>query len=89
MDLICQKKQRMSSRSQQSKNHRYSKPKQSPVDIPKNTWFGRKIWDVFQKDENEKRFAVVKRVFAEGKTVEMEDKDANFDFFFVLKAVGF
>jgi len=33
---------------------------------------GRKIWDVFEKDEADKRFAIVKKVFAEGKTEEIE-----------------
>ncbi len=33
---------------------------------------GRKIWDVFEKDEADKRFAIVKKVFAEGKTNEIE-----------------
>jgi PAS domain S-box-containing protein len=33
---------------------------------------GHTIWDVFDKDEADKRFAVVKRVFTEGKTVEIE-----------------
>jgi len=33
---------------------------------------GRKIWDVFDRDEAEKRFAVVKKVFSEGKTEEIE-----------------
>ena len=33
---------------------------------------GRKIWDVFEKDQAEKRFAVVKKVFSEGKTEEIE-----------------
>ena len=33
---------------------------------------GRKIWDVFDKDEADKRFAIVKKVFAEGKTEEIE-----------------
>ena len=33
---------------------------------------GRKIWDVFEKDEADKRFAIVKKVFAEGKTEEVE-----------------
>lgn len=33
---------------------------------------GRKIWDVFEKDEADKRFATVKKVFAEGKTEEIE-----------------
>ena len=33
---------------------------------------GRKIWDVFEKDEANKRFAIVKKVFTEGKTEEIE-----------------
>ncbi len=33
---------------------------------------GRKIWDVFEKDEADKRFAIVKKVFAEGKPEEIE-----------------
>ena len=33
---------------------------------------GFKIWDVFDKDEADKRFALVKKVFAEGKTAEIE-----------------
>jgi PAS domain S-box-containing protein len=33
---------------------------------------GRKIWDVFEKDEANKRFAIVKKVFSEGKTEEIE-----------------
>ncbi len=33
---------------------------------------GRKIWDVFEKDEADKRFAIVKKVFSEGKTEEIE-----------------
>ncbi len=33
---------------------------------------GKKIWDVFEKDEADKRFAVVKKVFARGQTVEIE-----------------
>ena len=33
---------------------------------------GRKIWDVFEKDEADKRFAIVKKVFAEGETEEIE-----------------
>ena len=33
---------------------------------------GRKIWDVFDPEEADKRFAVVKRVFTEGKTEEIE-----------------
>ena len=33
---------------------------------------GHKIWDVFEKDEADKRFAIVKKVFTEGKTEEIE-----------------
>jgi len=33
---------------------------------------GHKIWDVFEKDEADKRFAIVKKVFSEGKTEEIE-----------------
>lgn len=33
---------------------------------------GKTIWDVFEKEEADKRFAVVKKVFNEGKTVEIE-----------------
>lgn len=33
---------------------------------------GRKIWDVFEKEEADKRFAVVKKVFSEGETQEIE-----------------
>ncbi len=33
---------------------------------------GYKIWDIFEKNEADKRFAVVKKVFSEGKTVEIE-----------------
>ena len=33
---------------------------------------GRKIWDVFEKDEADKRFSIVKKVFAEGKPEEIE-----------------
>lgn len=33
---------------------------------------GHKIWDVFDRDEADKRFAVVKKVFTEGKTEEIE-----------------
>jgi len=33
---------------------------------------GRKIWDVFEKDEADNRFAIVKKVFTEGKTEEIE-----------------
>ena len=33
---------------------------------------GRKIWDVFEKNEADKRFAIVRKVFTEGKTEEVE-----------------
>ena len=33
---------------------------------------GRKIWDVFEKGEADKRFAIVKKVFSEGKPEEIE-----------------
>ena len=33
---------------------------------------GHKIWDVFEKNEADKRFAIIKKVFAEGKTEEIE-----------------
>jgi len=33
---------------------------------------GYKIWDIFEKDEADKRFAVVKKVFADGKIIEIE-----------------
>ncbi|MDJ0883606.1 MAG: PAS domain S-box protein [Desulfobacterales bacterium] len=33
---------------------------------------GRKIWDLFENDEAEKRFAIVKKVFADGQTEEIE-----------------
>ena len=33
---------------------------------------GRTIWDVFEKEEADKRFAIVKKVFAEGRTEEIE-----------------
>lgn len=33
---------------------------------------GNKIWDVFEKDEAEKRFAVVKKVFEDGEPMEIE-----------------
>ena len=39
---------------------------------PLDEIIGNTIWDVFEKDEADKRFAVVKRVFAEGKTEEIE-----------------
>ena len=33
---------------------------------------GHKIWDVFEKDEADKRFAIVNKVFTNGKTEEIE-----------------
>jgi len=33
---------------------------------------GLKIWDIFEKDEADKRFALIKKVFTEGKTEEIE-----------------
>lgn len=33
---------------------------------------GRKIWDVFEKGEADKRFSIVKKVFSEGKPEEIE-----------------
>jgi len=33
---------------------------------------GQKIWDIFEKEEADLRFALVKKVFAEGKTEEIE-----------------
>jgi PAS domain S-box-containing protein len=33
---------------------------------------GRKIWDIFEKDEADKRFAIVKKVFSDGNTEEIE-----------------
>ncbi len=42
------------------------------VGKPLDEIIGRKIWDVFEKDEADKRFAIVKKVFATGKTEEVE-----------------
>jgi len=42
------------------------------VGKPLGEIIGHKIWDVFEKDEADKRFAVVKRVFTTGKTEEVE-----------------
>ena len=39
---------------------------------PLDEIIGRTIWDVFEKDEADKRFAIVNRVFTEGKTEEVE-----------------
>lgn len=41
-------------------------------DKPLNEIIGGTIWDVFEKEEADKRFAIVKKVFAEGKTEEIE-----------------
>ena len=40
--------------------------------MPLDKIIGRKIWDVFDKDEADKRFAIIKKVFEEGKTEEVE-----------------
>ena len=42
------------------------------VGKPVDKIIGYKIWDLFEKDEADKRFAVVKKVFSEGKTEEIE-----------------
>ncbi len=42
------------------------------VGKPRDEIIGRKIWDLFEKDEADKRFAIVKKVFAGGKTEEIE-----------------
>jgi len=42
------------------------------VEMPVDQIIGHRIWDVFSPDEADKRFAVVKKVFAEGVTVEIE-----------------
>ena len=42
------------------------------VGKPASEIIGHKIWDVFDKDEADKRFTVVKKVFAQGETVEIE-----------------
>ena len=42
------------------------------VGKPLSDIIGRTIWDVFDKEEADKRFAVVKRVFAEGEMEEIE-----------------
>ena len=39
---------------------------------PLDEIIGRTIWDVFEKNEADKRFAIVNRVFTEGKTEEVE-----------------
>jgi PAS domain S-box-containing protein len=42
------------------------------VGKPRDRIVGRKIWDVFEKEEADKRFAVVGKVFAEGSVQEIE-----------------
>jgi two-component system, cell cycle sensor histidine kinase and response regulator CckA len=42
------------------------------VGKPLDEIIGRKIWDVFEKDEADKRFAIVEKVFTKGKTEEIE-----------------
>ena len=42
------------------------------VGKPLGKIIGHKIWDVFEKDEADKRFAIVKKVFTTGKTEEIE-----------------
>lgn len=42
------------------------------VGKPSAKIIGRTIWDVFEKEEADKRFALVKKVFAEGETKEIE-----------------
>ena len=42
------------------------------VGRPLDDIIGHKIWDLFEKDEADKRFAIVKKVFAGGKTEEIE-----------------
>ena len=42
------------------------------VGKPRDEIIGRKIWDVFEKEEADKRFAIVNKVFTEGKTEEIE-----------------
>jgi len=49
-------------------NRAFAKGVGKPIDQIIN----HKIWDIFEKDEADKRFAVVKKVFAEGKTIEIE-----------------
>ena len=48
-------------------NKAFAKAANKPLD----QIIGSTIWDVFEKDEADMRFAVVKRVFAEGKTEEI------------------
>ena len=42
------------------------------VGKPLDEIIGRKIWDVFEKNEADKRFAIVKKVFTKGITEEIE-----------------
>lgn len=42
------------------------------VGLSADVIIGRKIWDVFEKNEADKRFAVVKKVFSEGIIEEIE-----------------
>ena len=42
------------------------------VGKPLDEIIGRKIWDVFEKDEADKRFAIIKKVFTTGKIEEIE-----------------
>jgi len=42
------------------------------VGKPADEIIGKKIWDVFEKDEADKRFSIVKKVFAQGETEEIE-----------------
>jgi PAS domain S-box-containing protein len=55
---------------------------------PLNAIIGKTIWDVFDKEEADKRFAVVKRVFAERKTEEIEVRvpRASGDLYFLTTA---
>ncbi|MGB5985951.1 MAG: PAS domain-containing protein [Desulfobacterales bacterium] len=49
-------------------NHAFAKG----VGKPLGAIIGRKIWDVFEKEEADKRFAVVKKVFSQATTEEIE-----------------
>ena len=42
------------------------------VGKPLHEIIGRQIWDVFEKEEADRRFALVKKVFTEGQTEEIE-----------------
>ena len=42
------------------------------VGKPSDQIIGHTIWDVFTKDEADKRFEVIKKVFEQGKTIEIE-----------------